>query len=44
MKKLISLVTTFLRSCPRCNGMGNIEKPNGEVMDCPVCKGKGMLK
>jgi len=44
MKKLINLVRTYLKSCPRCFGTGQIDLPNGSSMDCPVCKGKGLIK
>lgn len=45
MKKLLLnlFIRSNLRSCSRCHGMGVIEKPNGDTIECPVCKGKGYL-
>lgn len=44
MKKLVLEFINFLRPCQRCHGMGVIEKPNGDTIECPVCKGKGLIQ
>ena len=41
MKKLKSLIRSFLTTCTICYGMGTVEKPNGDTMECVACKGKG---
>lgn len=37
-------VTPELKSCRNCHGMGVLERPNGDTVECPVCKGEGFEK
>ena len=32
-----------LVSCGRCYGLGVLERPNGETVECASCKGKGTI-
>ena len=43
MKKFINIILHKLKTCHICHGMGVIEKPNGDTIECPACKGKGYL-
>lgn len=39
----LRMIRTFVTACGRCYGMGVIELPNGDTLECPICKGKGVL-